>query len=131
MTVPLWRNPKLYGLLGFILVASPPLFFFFMGVQGTSVTVTGYPDGNQTIVTETLWTGAFNPFLLIPVIGAAVAAWGCYRNKRMALAGSLFVFAYSILAMFSIGILLLPGAIILLTGAVFKSRKAMCTKIIK
>jgi hypothetical protein len=41
----------------------------------------------------------------------------------MAWIGSLFVLAYSILAMFSIGILLLPGAIFLLTGAVFKRRK--------
>jgi len=36
---------------------------------------------------------------------------------------AFFLLAYSILAMFSIGMLLLPGAIILLTGAVFKSRK--------
>ncbi len=121
MTVPLWRNPKLYGLLGFILVSSPPLFFFFMGVPGTSVTVTEYAGGNQTVVTETLWTGAFNPFLLISVIGAVVAVWGCYRNKHMAWVGSLFVFAYSILAVFSIGLLIMPGAVLLIVGASIKT----------
>jgi len=108
-------------MLGFILVASPPLFFFFMGVPGTSVTITGYAGGNQTVVTETLWIDAFNPFLLISVIGAAVAAWGCYRNKLMAWVGSLFVLAYSILAMFSIGLLIMPGAVLLIVGATIKT----------
>jgi hypothetical protein len=121
MTSPFWRNPKLYGLLGFILVAAPSLFFFFMGMPGTSVTETEYADGNRTVATETVWLGAFNPFLLNFVIGAAVAAWGCYRSKLMAWAGSLFVLAFSILAMFSIGLLLLPGAMLFLIGAVFKT----------
>lgn len=121
------QNPVIYGILGFILVAAPSLFFFFAGFPGTSVSETWNrtEDGiNKTTVTETVWTGAFNPHLLIFVIGAAIAAWGCYRSTPMAWIGSLFVLAYSILALFSIGILLLPGAIILLTGAVFKSRKA-------
>ena len=121
MTVPLWRNPKLYGLLGFILVAAPSLFFFFAGMPGTQVSTTEYAGGNRTIVTETVWMGAFNPFLLLFVIGAAIAAWGCYRNTPLAWAGSLFVLAFSILAMFSIGLLTLPGAILLLTGAAFKT----------
>lgn len=121
MTSPLWRNPKLYGLLGFVLVAAPSLFFFFLGMPGTSVTETEYANGSRTVVTETVWMGAFNPFLLSFVIGAAVAAWGCYRSTRMAWVGSLFVLAYSVLAMFSIGLLTLPGAVLLVIGAVFKT----------
>ena len=120
MTVPLWGNPKLYGLLGFVLVSAPPLFFFFMGMPGTSVMETEYAGGNRTVVTETVWSGAFNPFLLLFVIGAAVAAWGCYRSKLIAWVGSLFVLVYSILAMFSIGMLILPGTVVLLVGAAYK-----------
>ncbi len=120
MTTPLWHNPKLYGLLGFILVAAPSLFFFFAGMPGTSVTETEFPGGNRTVVTETVWMGAFNPFFLFFVIGAGAAVWGCYRSTRMAWAGSLFVLAFSILTVFSIGLLTLPGAILLLTGAIFK-----------
>ena len=119
MTEPLWRNPKLYALLGFVLVAVPSLFFFFMGMPGTSVTETEYANGSRTVVTETVWKGAFNPFLLSFVIGAAVSVWGCYRSKLVAWVGSLFVLAYSILAMFSIGLLTLPGAVLLVTGAAF------------
>lgn len=121
MTAPLWRNPKLYGLLGFVFVAAPSLFFFFMGMPGTSVTETEYAGGNKTVVTETVWVGAFNPFLLSFVIGAAVAARGCYRSKLMAWAGSLFVLAFSILAIFSIGLLTLLGAVLLVIGAAFKT----------
>ncbi len=121
MTTPLWRNPIIYGLLGFILVAAPSLFFFFAGMPGTQVTETEYAGGNRTIVTETVWMGAFNPFLLVFVIGAGAAAWGCYRSTLMAWAGSLFVLAFSILAVFSIGLLTLPGAVLLLTGAIFKT----------
>jgi len=121
MTAPLWRNPKLYGSLGFILVAAPSLFFFFMGIPGTSATETEYANGSRTIVTETVRIGAFNPFLLNFVIGAAVAAWGCYRSKLLAWAGSLFILVYSILAMFSIGLLTLPGAVLLVIGAALKT----------
>ena len=121
MTTPLWRNPELYGLLGFILVAAPSLFFFFAGMPGTQVTETEYAGGNRTVVTETVWIGAFNPFLLVFVIGAGIAAWGCYRSTPMAWAGSLFVLAFSILAMFSIGLLTLPGSVLLLIGAGFKT----------
>ena len=124
MKVPLWRNPKLYGLLGFILVAAPSLFFFFIGIPGTSVKETEYASGDRTVVTETVWIGAFNPFLLIFVIGAAVAAWGCYRNKLMAWVGSLFVLAYSIIAMFSIGLPILPGSVLLIVGASLKIYKS-------
>jgi len=120
------QNPVIYGILGFMLVAAPCLYFFFAGFPGTSVserwnqTETGI---NKTIVTETVRTGAFNPFLLIFVVAASITAWGCSRSTPVAWIGSLFVLAYSILAIFSIGMLVLPGAIILLAGAVFKSRK--------
>ena len=120
------QNPMIYGMIGFILVAAPCLYFFFTGFPGTSVseTVTQTEIGlNRTIVTETVRIGAFNPFLLIFVIGAAVAAWGCYRNTTMAWIGSLFLLAYSILAILSIGPLILPGVIFLLAGAVFKTIK--------
>jgi len=121
------QNPLIYGILGFMLVAAPSLYFFFSGFPGTSVKETWNQTENginKTIVTETVWIGAFNPFLLIFVIGAAIAAWGCYRSTPMAWIGSLFVLTYSILAMFSIGIIILPGAIFLLIGAVFKTIKA-------
>jgi len=116
-----WRNPKHYGLLGFILIAAPSLFFFFAGIPGTQVSETEIVGGNRTIVTETVWIGAFNPFLLVFVIGAGIAAWGCYRSTLMAWAGSLFVLAFSILALFSIGLLTVPGAVILLIGAALKT----------
>ncbi|MCZ7384941.1 MAG: hypothetical protein O8C63_09370 [Candidatus Methanoperedens sp.] len=121
MTTPLWRNPKLYGLLGLILVAGPTLFFFFAGMPGTQVSETEYAGGNRTTVTATVWIEAYNPFPLVFVIGAAVAAWGCYRGTRMAWAGSLFVLAFSILAMFSIGLLIFPGAVLFLIGAAFRT----------
>ena len=121
MTTPLWRNPRLYGLLGLILVAAPTLYLFFAGIPGTSVTETEYANGSRTIVTETVRTGAFNPFPLIFVISAAVAAFGCYRSTLLAWAGSLFVLAFSILAMFSIGLLTLPSSLFLITGAAFKT----------
>jgi len=120
------QNPVIYGILGFMLVAAPSFYFFFAGFPGTSTSETWNQTEsgiNKTSVTETVWTGAFNPFLLIFAIGAAVAAWGCYRSTPTAWIGSLFLLAYSILALFSIGMLLLPGTIILLMGAVFKSRK--------
>jgi len=122
----LLQNPVIYGILGFILVASPTLYFFFSGfpMTGVSETWSQTESGiNSSIVMETVSIGAFNPFLLIFVVAASIASWGCYRNTPMAWIGSLFLLAYSILAMFSIGMLLFPGAIILLTGAVFKSRK--------
>jgi hypothetical protein len=121
------QNPVIYGILSFMLVAAPCLYFFFAGFPGTSVseawnrTESGI---NKTTVTETVWTGAFNPFLLIFVIGAAVAVWGCYRSTPMAWIGSLFVLIYSMLAIFSIGMLLLPGELFLLTGSVFKTKNA-------
>ena len=120
------QNPMIYGMIGFILVAAPCLYFFFTGFPGTSVTetVTQTETGiNRTIVTETVRVGAFNPFLLIFVIGAAIAAWGCYRSTSMAWIGSLFLLAYSILAIFSIGMLILPGVLFLLAGTLFKSIK--------
>ncbi len=121
MTTPLWRNLSSTVLLGFILVAAPSLFFFFAGIPGTQVSETEIAGGNRTTVTETVWIGAFNPFPLIFVIGAGAAAWGCYRSTPMAWTGSLFVLAFSILAMFSIGLLTLPGSVLLLTGAALRT----------
>jgi len=116
-----WRDPVFYGSLGFILVSVPCLYYFFMGIPGTSVSEIVYANGNRTVVVETVRTGAFNPFLLIFVIGATVAALGCYRNTLMAWAGSIFVLFYSILAGFSIGLLLLPGALLLIIGTALKT----------
>ncbi len=81
------QNPVIYGMIGFILVAAPCLYFFFTGfpMTGVSETVTRTETGiNRTTVTETVRIGAFNPFLLIFIIGAAIAAWGCYRSMPMA-----------------------------------------------
>lgn len=121
MTTSPLRSPKIYGLLGFILAASPAFFFFFAGIPGTRVTETQIGSNETIVVTETVRMGAFNPFLLNFVIGAAVAAWGCYRSKLLAWVGSLFVLAFSILGIFSIGLLTLPGAVLLLVGAAFKT----------
>lgn len=121
MKAPFWRNPVFYGSLGFILVVVPCLYYFFLGISGTSVSEIVYANGNRTVVVETVRTGAFNPFLLIFVIGATVAALGCYRNTLMAWIGSIFVLAYSLLAGFSIGLLLLPGALLLITGTALKT----------
>ncbi len=120
MTISRWRNPKIFGLLGFILVAAPMLFFFFAGMPytGVSSTVIG---SREYSVTETVWEGAFNPVFLYFVIGAAVAAWGCNRNKILAWAGSLFVLFLSILALFSVGLFTLPGAVLLVSGAALKT----------
>jgi protein-S-isoprenylcysteine O-methyltransferase Ste14 len=120
MTILRWRNPKIYGLLGFILVAVPMLFFFFAGMPYTeaSSTVIG---SREYSATETVWEGAFNPVFLYFVIGAAVAAWGCNRNKTLSWVGSLFVLFLSILALFSIGLFTLPGAVLLVTGAALKT----------
>lgn len=119
----LLRNPVFYGSLGLIFVALPCLYFFFMGVSGTMVTETEYANGTRSTVVETVRQGAFNPFLLIFIIGAGVSAYGCYRNTRMAWIGSIFVLVYSILAVFSIGLLLLPGALFLIIGSALKTMK--------
>jgi hypothetical protein len=92
-----------------------------MGIPGTMVTETESTDGNRTVIVETVRHGAFNPFLLIFVIGAAVAAWGCHRNTLMAWTGSIFVLIYSILAVFSIGMLIFPGALLLIIGSSLKT----------
>ncbi len=120
MSTPIWRNPKAYGLLGFILVAVPTLLFFIAGTSYSRVTPTEIGSREHS-VTETVWEGPFNWFFLYFVIGASVASWGCYRSKLMAWAGSLFVLALSILAMFSIGLLTLSGAVFLLAGAALKT----------
>jgi len=125
-TASFLQNPVIYGILGFILVAAPSLYFFFAGfpMTGVSETLTQTESGiNRTIFTGTIRIGAFNPFLLVFVIGAAVAAWGCYRSTLLAWVGSLFLLAYSILGIFTIGMFIFPGAIFLLTGAVLKTIK--------
>ncbi len=123
MTKQLWYNPKLYGLLGLILVAVPMLFFFFAGMPYTGVKETQYANGSKTIVTETSWMGAFNPIFLFFVFCAAIAALGCYRSVFMAWIGSLLILTLSILALFSVGLFAFPGTIILLIGAVLKTFK--------
>ena len=116
----LWRNPKVYGLLGFILVASPTLLFFFAGMPYSRVTPTEI-GSYEISLTETVWEGAFNPFFLYFVIGATVAAWGCYRNTLLAWVGSLFVLTLSIITLPCIGILTFPGAVLLLASAALKT----------
>jgi hypothetical protein len=125
----LMRNPVFYGSLGLILVALPCLYYFFMGVSGTMVTETEYANGNRSKFVETVRQGAFNPFLLIFIIGAGVAAYGCSRNTQMAWIGSIFVLVYSILAVFSIGLLLLPGALLLIIGSALKTMKKKCIEL--
>ncbi len=120
MTISRWRNSKIYGLLGFILVAAPMLFFFFAGLPYARVSSTVISSSEYS-VTETVWEGAFNPVFLYFVIGAAVAAWGCNRNKTLAWVGSLFVLFLSVLALFSVGLFALPGAVLLVTGAGLKT----------
>ena len=118
---PFWHNPVFFGMLGFIAIAIPCLFYFFMGVSGTMVSETEYANGTRSTVVETVREGAFNPFLLIFIIGAGVAAYGCYRSTQMAWIGSIFVLVYSILAVFSIGLLLLPGALLLILGTTLRT----------
>ncbi len=65
LPLPFWRDPEFYGLLGFILVISTSLLYFFTFMPMTS--------------------------LLYLVIGATVAAWGCYRNTLLAWLGSIFL----------------------------------------
>ncbi len=120
MIISPWLNPKIYGLLGFILVAAPTLLFFFAGMPYTGASSTEI-GSREYSVTETVWEGAFNPVFLYFVIGAAVAAWGCNRNTTLAWVGSIFVLFLSILALFSIGLFTLPGAVLLVTGAALKT----------
>lgn len=121
MKAPFWRNPVFYGLVGFILVVAPCLYYFFLGIPETSIGEIVYANGTKVVVVETVRTGAFNPFLLIFVIGATVAVLGCYRNTFMAWIGSIFVLVYSILAGFSIGLVLLPGALLLIIGTALRT----------
>lgn len=120
MKITRWRNPKIYGLLGFILVAAPALLFFIAGMPYSRVTPTEI-GSREYSVTETVWEGAFNPVFLYFVIGAALAAWGCNRNTILAWVGSLFVLILSMLLLFSIGLITLPGALVLVIGAALKT----------
>ncbi|MFZ3385382.1 MAG: hypothetical protein WA144_15795 [Candidatus Methanoperedens sp.] len=106
---PLLQNPKVYGFLGYILVAVPSLFFFFRGISGNRY----YP----AIHTETIGGGIYQPFYLYLIFGATVAALGCYRSAVMAWLGSILVLAISISLIFSAGFLPFIGAILLLAGA--------------
>lgn len=116
-----FSNPRIYGLMGFILVAVPTLLFFFVGMPGEKISSTQI--GSDVIsVRETAWEGAFNPIFLIFAFGAALGAWGCYRNILLAWAGSLLVLVLSIITLPSIGLLTLPGAVILMAGAIVKSK---------
>lgn len=117
----LLHNPRFYGIIGFILVCAPTLMFFFAGIPGERLSST-YIGSNETSVRETVWEGAFNPIFLVFVMGAAIGTWGCYRNNLMAWIGSLFVLALSIITLPSIGLLTLPGAIILIAGAMIKNK---------
>jgi len=116
-----FSNPRIYGLIGFILVAVPTLLFFFVGMPAEQ---TSTQIGSDEIISvrETVWEGVFNPIFLIFVFGAALGAWGCYRNTLLAWTGSLFVLVLSIITLPSIGLLTLPGAVILMAGAIVKSK---------
>lgn len=107
---PLLRNPKTYGLLGYILVAAPSLLFYFEVIAG----IRYYP---ATHITETTWQGTYQPFYLYLISGATVAAIGCYRSAFMAWLGSILVLALSISLIFRAGLLPFIGAIVLLAGA--------------
>ena len=122
-TKQLRYNPKLFGLLGLILIAVPMLFFFFAGLPNAEVKETQYANGSKTIVTGTVWEGAFNPVFLFFVFCASIAALGCYRSVLMAWIGSLLVLTLSILAFFTVGLFAFPGTILLLLGAVLKTFK--------
>lgn len=110
----IWRNPKFYGLLGFISVVGPSLLFFFAGRPYKFY----YP---ATGATGIIWQGALQPFFLYFVIGAAIAAWGCYRNTLLAWLGSISVLALSILIFTGLGLIIVPGAVLLLVGAALKT----------
>ncbi len=110
----IWRDPKFFGLIGFISVVSPSLLFFFIGKPYKFY----YP---ATGATGIIWEGAFQPFFLYFVIGAAIAAWGCYRNKLLAWLGSIFVLVLSILTFPGLGLIIVPGAVLLLVGAALKT----------
>jgi len=107
---PLLRNPNVYGLLGYILVAAPSLLFYFEVISG----IRDYPAIH---ITETRWQGTYQPFYLYLISGATVAAIGCYRSALIAWLGSIIVLVFSISLIFSAGFLPFMGAIILLAGA--------------
>lgn len=107
---PLLRNPKIYGLLGYILVAAPSLLFYFEGISG----IRYYPAIH---ITETTWQGTYQLFYLYLISGATVAAIGCYRSALMAWSGSIIILALSMSLIFRVGLLPFIGAIVLLAGA--------------
>ncbi len=96
------------------------LFFFFIGIPGTSVSETQIGNNKATVV-ETVWLNTYNPVFLLFIFMAGIAVWGCYKNTVFAWVGSLSVLILSILAMFSVGLFTLPGAVLLVTGAALKT----------
>lgn len=95
--LPFWRDPELYGLLGFVLVAGTSFLYYLTYKPMTS--------------------------LLYLVIGAAVAGWGCSRNTPLAWLGSIFVLSLSISLISIAGLLPFVGAIVLLAGAALTTFK--------
>jgi hypothetical protein len=122
-TKQLWYNPKLYGLLGLILVAVPMLFFFFAGLPYMGGGEIQYANGSKTVVTGTVWEGAYNPSMFLFIFLAVIATLGCYRSILMAWVGSILLLILSILAGFTVGLFALPGTMLLLVGAVLKTIK--------
>lgn len=114
-------NPKLFGLLGLILVAIPTLFFFFAGLPYTGGGEIQYANGSKTVVTGTVWEGAFNPSMFLFIFLAVIATLGSYRSILMAWVGSILLLILSILAGFTVGLFALPGTIFLLVGAILKT----------
>jgi len=114
-------NPKLYGLIGLVLVAMPMLFFFFAGLPYTGGGKTRFANGTTISYSGTVWEGAFNPSMLIFIFLAVVAMFGCYHNKRLAWIGSVLLLILSLVAGFTVGLFAVPGTIFLLVGAFLKS----------
>ena len=75
--------------------------------------------------------GAYLPFYLYLILGASVAALGCYRSALMAWLGSILVLALSISLIFSAGFLPFIGAIVFLAGAALRTfNKTKVSKVI-
>jgi len=124
-STPVWRNPEVYCKLGFALVAAPSVLLFLVGMPylRTESTINSVASGTVTGATETVFEGAFQPFFLYFVIGAALGTWGYHRNTLLGWAGSLFVLALSIITIASVGMFNLPGAILLFIGMILRSRR--------
>jgi len=120
-STPVWRNPEVYCKLGFALVAAPSILLFLVGMPYS--TINSVASGTVAGATETVFEGAFQPFFLYFVIGAAFGTWGYRRNTLLGWAGSLFVLALSIITITSVGMFNLPGAVLLFIGMILRSRR--------